>query len=168
MGGNGAIWGNFPTTNLMSTSSNSKPIFSGEFRHALDGKSRVTIPSAWRSGEADEFFLMPGQNDTCVRAMPPDEYRAVAERAKASPGVDAEELSIFLRHFYSRAHRVTTDKQGRLVLPEEFCKNAALTGEIMLVGVLDHFEIWSRETWDATKENEKATFRRVSKLAGLL
>ena len=47
------------------------PIFSGEFRHALDDKNRITIPSRWRQGESDEFFVVPNPAKPCLTAMPP-------------------------------------------------------------------------------------------------
>jgi len=151
----------------MSSEQNSQPIFSGEICHALDGKNRVTIPSRWRKGEADEFFLMPDRTGAFVRAMPPEQFSAAAERAAANPAVTAKDHAVFLRHFYSRSQHVVVDKQGRLLVPEEYCQKANLKGEIVLVGARDTFELWSKESWEATKQNEQATFDRIAELAGL-
>ena len=149
----------------MPVEPNSAPIFSGEFRHALDGKNRVTIPSAWRSGEADEFFLVPGRTGSFLKVMPPVQFRAAAERAKME--VPAKEYSIFLRHFYSRSQHVAADKQGRLLIPDEFCQKANLRGEIVLIGALDTFEMWNSEAWSATQKDEEAIYEKVAEVAGL-
>ncbi len=154
----------------MSSAQNSQPIFSGEVCHALDGKNRVTIPSRWRNGNADvadEFFLMPDRTGTFVRAMPPAQFSAAAERAAANPAVTAKDHAVFLRHFYSRSQHVAVDKQGRLLVPEEYCQKANLRGEIVLVGARDTFELWNKEAWEATKQNEQSTFDRIAELAGL-
>ncbi len=78
-----------------------------------------------------------------------------------------KDRAVFLRHFYSRSVHVVTDKQGRLVLPEDACARVGLKGEIMLVGAHDKFELWNKDAWNAMKEAEVATFDRVAELAGL-
>jgi MraZ protein len=151
----------------MPAETSSAPIFSGEFRHGLDGKNRVTIPSRWRQSEADEFFLMPDRTNMFLRAMPPAQFRAVADKVANNPAVTEKDKAIFLRHFYSRSQHAVMDKQGRIVLPEEFCEKLHLRGEIVLVGAHDKFELWNREAWDAVAQMEAGTFDRVAELAGL-
>jgi MraZ protein len=151
----------------MPAEQNPAPIFSGEFCHALDGKNRITIPSRWRAGDADEFFLMADRTGTFLRAMPPDEFRAVGEKLADNPQITAKDRAVFMRQFYSRSRQAIADKQGRLVVPEELCQQLNLRGEIYLVGAHDTFELWSREAWQATKQVEAATFDRVADLIGL-
>jgi MraZ protein len=38
---------------------------------------------------------------------------------------------------------VTFDKAGRICLPEEMARGAAIKDEALLVGLLDRFEIWN-------------------------
>ncbi len=45
------------------------------------------------------------------------------------------------------------DKQGRILIPQNLREYAALEKDIVLVGVVDHFEIWSRDRWN--EENLK-------------
>ena len=42
-------------------------------------------------------------------------------------------------------------EQDRILIPPSLRQYAGLDKEIVVVGVLDHFEVWSRENWD--KEN---------------
>jgi DNA-binding transcriptional regulator/RsmH inhibitor MraZ len=35
----------------------SQPFFAGEFRHSIDEKNRITIPSRWRRGQTEEFII---------------------------------------------------------------------------------------------------------------
>jgi MraZ protein len=151
----------------MSAEQNAAPIFSGEFCHALDGKNRITIPARWRQGDADELFLMTDRTGTFLRVMPTAEFRAVGEKLASNPAITPKDRAVFLRQFYSRSKQVVADKQGRLVVPEEFCEQLQLRGEIFLVGAHDTFELWSKEAWAATKQMEAATFDRVADLIGL-
>ncbi len=146
---------------------NTQPIFSGEFRHALDPKNRITIPARWRKSDSDEFFLVPDQTDSFLLVMPPDEFKKVPEMVAGHATVSNQEQRIFIRQFYSRSHNVASDKQGRLLLPEDHCKQVGLKQEVVLVGSLNRFEIWNSERWKKFQEKGKSTYQKVADLAGL-
>jgi MraZ protein len=57
----------------------------------------------------------------------------------------------FRRVFIGGAFECSCDKQGRVLIPPALRLYAEIEKEVVLVGVLDHFEIWSRENWE--KEN---------------
>jgi MraZ protein len=73
-----------------------------------------------------------------------DRIMALAEKS--------EHMRRFRRVFVGGAFECMCDKQGRILIPPTLRAYAKLEKEIVLVGVLDHFEIWSRENWE--KENE--------------
>jgi MraZ protein len=58
----------------------------------------------------------------------------------------------FRRIFVGGAHECACDKQERILIPPMLREDADITKEIVLVGVLDHFEIWSRGMWDSEKQ----------------
>ena len=151
----------------MIPAQNSTPIFSGEFCHSLDPKNRVTIPARWRATEADEFFLMADRSGQFLKVMPPEHFRAVAEKLKTDPSITPKDRTVFLRLFYSGAQQVVSDKQGRMIVPEELGKAVGLKGEVVLVGALETFELWNPAAWTATKQTEESTFDRVADLIGL-
>jgi len=53
--------------------------------------------------------------------------------------------------FVGGAVECAFDKQGRILIPPFLKTYAQLEKDLVLVGVLDHFEIWSRDNWE--KEN---------------
>jgi MraZ protein len=143
------------------------PIFSGRVSHALDSKNRVTIPARWRSADADEFFVMPDPTETFLRVMPPAQFRAVAEQVAQDPAITPKDRAIFKRHFYSGSVQVFTDKQGRMLVPEDFCELLQLRGELIFVGVQDTFEVWNKQRWEAANPSQKSIYARVAEIAGL-
>ena len=142
------------------------PVFSGTYRHALDGKHRVTIPSRWRQGGQDEVYLMPSSDNTYLYALPPQEFQKVNERLSNDPRISAADRRQFARYYFSRALHCTVDRQGRLLIADEFLKLACLAGEILLVGAFDRYEIWNPERWDKAAVAEANTFQQVSNLIG--
>jgi MraZ protein len=143
------------------------PIFAGEFRHAIDAKNRVTIPARWRRGEVDEFFAIPDLENGFLMMMPPEVMQEVPGRVEADGRLSAQEKRRFIRQFCSRAQHLTTDKQGRLVLPEEHCRLLKLKQEVVLVGGHSRFEVWNPENWKKTFDEETKTFQQVLGMMGV-
>ena len=131
------------------------PVFMGEFCHAIDGKNRITIPSEWRreNEEEVELFLIPSSSAKCLTVMP----RAALDhiRAKADDLSGAQRTTA-LRRLGSQTRQVTLDKHGRLSLPEEFCQQLKLSGNVTLSGVVETFEIWNTAEWNAAQAAQKA------------
>jgi MraZ protein len=50
--------------------------------------------------------------------------------------------------FIGGAHECTCDRQDRILIPPVLRQYAGLNRDIVLVGVLDHFEIWSRDNFE--------------------
>ena len=65
----------------------------------------------------------------------------------------SESMRRFRRLFIGGAFDCVIDKQDRVLIPPTLRQYAGLDKEIVLVGVLDHFEIWSRTSWDSENEN---------------
>ena len=135
-----------------------QPNFTGNFRHAMDAKNRVTIPSRWRRGEVEEFFAIPNLKGGFLMVMPPAEFTRQAEKVEHDQSLKPEERAKFLRQFSSKAQHVTGDKQGRIVLPDEQCRLLNLRGEVVLVGNFFRFEIWDPRRWQKADEEDGPTF----------
>jgi len=71
----------------------------------------------------------------------------------------SETMRRFRRVFIGGAFDCSCDKQDRILLPPSLRTYADLKKEIVLVGVLKIFEIWSRERWDAEHANLDEDFK---------
>jgi MraZ protein len=161
----GVKWPNEPDS--MPRNSQSPPIFAGTFQHALDDKNRVTIPARWRSGDADEFFVVQHTVQPCLIALPPAVFNHIGNDKSEHPDVTPQQRALFNRRFFSKALHCPTDKQGRLLLTDEFCKSAKLRGTILVVGSRDRFEIWNETEWKKFSEGADSTYRNVAELMGV-
>src|SRR4030095_5265876 len=108
--------------------------YAGEFRHALDEKNRITIPSRWRRKSAQDILPLPYSQNQFLLVMSPEEFARMSAAAESNASVAARERRVFLRQLHSRAQHGLADTQGRLVLPEELCRKIGLKGEVALVG----------------------------------
>ncbi|MCG6892025.1 MAG: division/cell wall cluster transcriptional repressor MraZ [Desulfobacteraceae bacterium] len=127
-------------------------MFRGSSFHTIDAKGRIIVPSRFRDGirEGGGDGIMVSRMDSCLVAYPYDEWNKIETRI-LSLAEKSENMRRFRRVFIGGAFECTIDKQERTLIPQPLRQYADLEKDIVLVGVLDHFEIWSRSKWE--KEN---------------
>jgi len=89
--------------------------------------------------------------DNCLFAFPFDAWYRLEDKIMSLPTTNAA-MRRFRRVIVGEASECNCDKQGRILIPPTLRQYAKLEKEIVLVGVLKHFEIWSREQWTTEKE----------------
>jgi MraZ protein len=165
VGSSGEKW--ISSTLRMDSLSPHQHFYAGEFRHSIDEKNRITVPSRWRRDEAEEFILLPEANHLFLLVMSPEEFAGMSSAVESNQAVSAHDRRIFLRHLHSRAQHGIADRQGRLVLPEELCRKIGLKDEVALVGGRGRFEIWNLHRWKRAHEEETPTYQHVANVIGL-
>jgi MraZ protein len=151
----------------MDTPSSAKTFYAGEFRHSIDEKNRITIPSRWRRDGAEEFVILPEANDQFLLVMPPEEFSRMSAAIENDGNVSPRDRRVFFRQLHARAQHGAADRQGRFVLPEELCQRTGLKGEVALVGGRGRFEIWNLSRWKRAHEDETPTYQHVANVVGL-
>jgi MraZ protein len=143
MGGNGAFWGQ-PRRTFMS--SLGKPFYTGSFRHTLDGANRLTIPSAWRSVHAEGDTLMVVPLDGFLSVLPPLEVQKLYDRVSEKFLYDSEAQDA-ASDFFSKTLTFSFDKSGRVMLTPELCEHAGIEKDVVLVGAMNKFNLFSPDQW---------------------
>jgi len=147
-----------------SIQNHSAPIFVGEFCHAIDGKHRLTVPADWRFDEEVELILIPTSNKHCVKAMPRAEIDRIRTEATK---VSQSHRAALLQRIGNLGRRVMLDKSGRLTIPDIFCQQFQLTGNVTLSGAIETFEIWNTEAFEATRVRNKTVSDEIAAEFGL-
>jgi MraZ protein len=124
-------------------------LFRGSSFHTIDVKGRVIIPARFREiiRDGDKPGVMLSQMDKGLVAYTFDEWFKIEEKILLL-AEKSETMRRFRRVFIGTASECNCDKQDRILIPAPLRQYAGIDKEIVLVGVLDHFEIWSRENWD--------------------
>lgn len=124
-------------------------MFRGSSFHTIDPKGRLIIPSRFRelirSGGGNG--VMVSRLDGGLVAYPYNEWTKIETRILALAEKN-EYMRRFRRIFIGGASECPYDKQHRILIPQPLREYAGVEKDIVLVGVLDHFEIWSKEKWD--------------------
>ena len=124
-----------------------KVIFTGLFRHTLDDKGRLTIPSAWRHAQvAEETFLATPHPDGYIAVLPPREVEGLHAKIAALKLSDAK-AQAFVARFFSQTQGFSFDKAGRIGLTAELIRHAGIEKDAVLVGTMTKFNIYSPARW---------------------
>lgn len=150
-----------------------QPSYTSHFRHSLDDRNRITIPSAWRFAhdEDDELLAVPqsGKNGNYIAILPKAEADTL--RAKIQQiALSDDEGQDFAATFFATTQQVWFDKAGRIMLNAELLAHAGIRGgedkgEAILVGSLTKFHVYSPECWRETQasaaKEKSQTMRRL-------
>ena len=122
-------------------------MFTGEYRHSVDGKGRLAVPARFRT-QLQTGAVVSRWLDDCLAIHTKASWDALAEKVAALPITDPTARR-FQRFVFAAAVEADLDGQGRVLLPAYLRDAVGLTTEAVIVGSRDHAEIWSPARWAA-------------------
>lgn len=136
----------------------------GTYRHSLDSKNRMRIPSKFK-GELGNNCIITKGTGVNLMLFSGDGFNSLYERL-SSISIFDEEAQKPVRKFLSSAFEAEEDGQGRILLPKELVLHAEITKNVVFVGIGNRVEIWAEEIWDKMQEenDEKPDFSVLAKL----
>lgn len=167
---NGAKWvrvgeggNNFKKPPKRNMSKKEKSIYVGEYRHSMDSKHRLTVPSKWRfSGDEDEEVYLALPNPIgCVTIYPP-KMVAKLEAKVEEVSLGNKKAQRALTKLFARADYFGCDKNGRINLNDKLRTHGGLVSETVMVGNFVTFNIWNPERYEEYLENEDDEADEVS------
>ena len=124
-------------------------MFRGSSYHTIDAKGRIIVPARFRDiiRASGTDGVMVSRMDGALVAYPFDEWNKIEARI-LSLAEKSDTMRRFRRVFIGGAFACPCDRQERILVPPALRGYAQLERDIVLAGVLDHFEVWSRENWE--------------------
>ena len=126
-------------------------MLSGEFRHCLDPKNRLFIPAKHREELGETFMVVRSIRDNCLQVYSLEEWESYIAPIKK---MDRKDSEIILRTLHRNAAQVSSDSQGRIVLPPSLIQHASIVKGAVVVGCGAYSEIWAEEVYDKKLEEE--------------
>ena len=118
----------------------------GEYRHNVDIKGRVSVPSKFR-GDLGQTFVITKGLDNCLFMYSKQEWETFEQKLKSLP-LTNQDARTFTRFFFAGATECEVDKQGRVNIPQNLREYANITKDVVIVGVATRAEIWDSENWN--------------------
>jgi MraZ protein len=131
-------------------------LFIGTHQNKLDAKGRVSVPAQFRSvlkkmshaGEAAEvatMYLRPSHQNPCIEVWSELGFEALSEPVAEGYNLFSPEHEDFVLALFGDACAMTTDKEGRIMLPPNLLTHAEITDNLMFIGSRNNFQIWEPE-----------------------
>ncbi len=138
--------------------------FRGSYEHAIDHKGRISIPARFRrqlSGDAEETFVILRGLESCIALYPSDEFRRLDERLRGRSFSD-ENNRRYQRMMLFDSRDETLDAQGRIALPPRLIAYAKLAKDVLIVGLLDHLEVWNSELFESYLQSSNRSYEEIA------
>ena len=120
--------------------------FLGTHQNRLDAKGRVSVPAPFRMALRGEdsvarLVLLPSHKHPCIEGWPTQGFAALAATVERMDTF-SDERDDLATSLYSDACQVETDKEGRIILPENMKTHAGLRDAVVFMGLGRYFTIW--------------------------
>ncbi|MCD4779332.1 MAG: division/cell wall cluster transcriptional repressor MraZ [Candidatus Omnitrophica bacterium] len=139
-------------------------MFYGEFKHSIDVKGRLILPSKFREVSKEygieRFFLTRGL-DKCIFMFSENEWRIQEQKFKNMP-FTKQQARHFNRLFFSGAIDVIPDKQGRFIIPPYLKDYAHINKDTVVIGISNRIEIWDSKGWANFYDNSNSSFEKIA------
>jgi len=126
------------------------PAFSGKYYYTVDPKGRIIVPAPFRevlsANYSSKLYITNAPSESCLHIYPLEEWSRLLEKVKNLPRTN-EYVKFFSRRVIAAAVETELDKQGRLLIPSAHREDAGISGEVVIVGLVDKIEIWDRRLW---------------------
>jgi len=135
-------------------------LFLGEYQHSIDAKGRLILPAKIREGLGEKFIATRGF-DNCLSVYPMDEWAIWESKLKQLP-IGNPKARLVVRNILSGAAELEADKQGRVLIPQNLRDHAQLDKDVVVIGVSNRVEIWSKAVWDNYSEQMRPGLEQLS------
>lgn len=152
--------------------------FSGRLNLKMDPKGRFRLPSTFASGVSEkdqsegQIHLVVTNSiykgEKCLDVYTESEWELLTQRMSKLPAFDTH-VQAFQRFYLASAHKVVLDTQGRMLTPTVLREFAALSANVVVIGMGSKFEIWDEAAWNKVygdiSQNYDEILQAVSRLS---
>lgn len=141
--------------------------FRGQSEHTLDPKGRLNIPARFRDVLREEYgsdTLIATHWKNCLKVYPMASWEAAEEKLirQVDEGNMPKDFGRFVRYLIAGVTECPLDKQGRILVPPTLREGMGIDRDVMLNGMLNHFEIWDKTAWQEEAKLARESFEEFS------
>ena len=123
----------------------------------IDEKGRLKIPSSFRAYIEESWgsdFYVTSLSGEFVLVYPLPVWQEIEERLAKLPSFNpAKQKFLDRTNYYGQLTSI--DKSGRILIPPVLRESAQMTGEVAVLGYLDHLDVWNHKRFlGRIKEHE--------------
>lgn len=124
-------------------------MFLSTFEGSIDARGRVLVPASFRAllGGSQKFFLYPSSDGAGFLEGGGQELMDEHVRIFNNLPPSSKDRFAFVNAIFSKTSEIAMDQTGRAVIPPHLLTAAGIEKELLFVGAMDRFQIWSPERY---------------------
>ena len=135
-------------------------MFFGSYVHNLDEKGRLVIPSKMREELGLKAYILKGY-DGALSIYKEARFLQLMEEINSLP-FNKKNTRAYLRTQLSSVCELEIDRQGRVLLPTQLLSKYQIGREVIVIGALDHIEVWNRAEYEAYEKAADSSFEEIA------
>ncbi|MFA5283030.1 MAG: division/cell wall cluster transcriptional repressor MraZ [Bacilli bacterium] len=135
-------------------------MFFGKFYHNLDDKGRLMIPSKMREQAGSRVYVIRGF-EGCLSVYKEADFQTYAA-SLSNLSFTHKQTRDVQRLGLSSTLELDVDKQGRIQIPSQTLVEYHFSKNVVIVGVMNHFEIWDEEAWKKYEDSNSKKYEEIA------
>ena len=125
----------------------------------IDDKGRIKVPNGFRAQIEAQYgpeLFVTSVTGEYLRLYPMAVWVEIERKLQSVPSTNPSKARFLDRvNFFGQV--VAMDKQGRVVIPPLLRDSAAMTGEVSVLGLHNHLEVWNQKRFVERLKKEPFT-----------
>lgn len=142
-------------------------MLAGSYPAKVDQKFRLKIPARFRrelEEKGDTSFWVTSDSGKCAQIYPMQAWKRLVQKLQEPPRMDPAKIRLEnMTSYYGNLAQM--DSQGRILIPQFLREDAQIAGEVLVIGRLDHLEVWNIEVFRKDLKEHPLTDADREKLA---
>ena len=138
----------------------------GEYKHTIDSKKRLALPSKLRKELGPKVVVTRGL-DNCLFVFPLTQWNKLVEKLGELP-IGQKDNRGFTRLMLAGASETRLDGLGRILIPDYLKQYADLKKNVIIAGLFNRLEIWSESKWKLFKQSTEKEVDNIAERLGEL
>jgi MraZ protein len=139
--------------------------FRGQFDYSLDAKKRLNVPAKFRPSFSGGVVLAKAL-EPCVAIWAPTSFEQWTESFLGNLNPVSKERRSLARYFAGNSWDVELDSAGRVTLSPQLLEHAGIEKDVVVVGNVDHIEVWDRARWQADQKELDSEIVQIAESLG--
>ena len=131
----------------------------------MDEKGRIFIPATYRrilaETNAKRIVMRRDTDNECLMFYPEAVWNEKVEALRATLDEWDPEDQLILMQFMADAEYLEMDGQGRILLQRKNLETIGAQNDVLFVGMLDRFALWTPETFAAKRLSQTELAARL-------
>ncbi len=120
-------------------------MFKGQYRHNLDDKGRLVLPTKFRDDITEGSVITIGY-EGCLTIYTAEGWKRCVDELLSKPMTNVA-VRKTMRILTGNASDIEIDKSGRVKIPDYLLSAAGISKEVSIVGLGSVIEVWATERW---------------------